>query len=144
MCGPAALFMVADFYGVKTSEKELAEFSGCTPEKGTSAEGLAAAAKKIGLNATIKNNATLADIRHWVTGKKVPVIVDWFSEDEGHYSVVVGINNKHIYMQDPELGRMRTMDLDAFRRVWFDFPGAYIRSPADLILRRMIVINKER
>ncbi len=67
--------------------------------------------------------------------------MDWFSGDDGHYSVVVGIDRKYIHLQDPELGKVRSLDIPTFRRVWFDFPGDMLHSHRDLILRRMIVVE---
>jgi len=74
--------------------------------------------------------------------RKIPVIVDWFSVDEGHYSAVVGINNKNIYLQDPELGKVRKLKINDFKRIWFDFPGEFLRSKKDIIIRRLIIIHK--
>ena len=59
-----------------------------------------------------------------------------------HYSVVVDIGRKYIYLMDPEIGKVRKMDLTTFYRVWFDFPGDVMKSNSDLILRRMVVLFK--
>lgn len=53
-CGPASLKMVLDYYGFSMGEKELAELSDMTLEKGTSAEDLAKAAKRLGFNVFLK------------------------------------------------------------------------------------------
>lgn len=81
----------------------------------------------------------------------MPVIVNWFtggrldySESEvadGHYSVVAGLDEKHIYLQDPEIGKIRKIKRDDFMKVWFDFKGEYIK-PNELIIRQIIVIKK--
>ena len=76
--------------------------------------------------------------------KKIPVIVDWFSTDEGHYSSVVDINQENIYLQDSELRGIRTMKIKTFRRVWFDFSGDVLHSKDEIIIRRMIVIDKKK
>ena len=73
---------------------------------------------------------------------KIPVIIDWFSTDDGHYCVAVNIDKKNIYMQDPELGDIRKMDLETFKRVWFDFTGNFLKSKDQMVIRRMIVIQK--
>lgn len=78
------------------------------------------------------------------------MIVDWFSrgradypEDEvadGHYSVVVGLDAGHIYLQDPEVGRVRKIARDDFMNVWFDFTGERIEKWEEMIVRQIIAI----
>ncbi len=139
-CGPASFAMVLNFFGVKAGEKQLAQLSGCTPARGVGAHTLVSALRHFGMKGFVKDFATLADIRRYVLDRHIPVIVDWFSTDDGHYSVVVDITRTHITLQDPEIGRTRTMDLPTFKRVWFDFPGGFIREKNDLNIRRMIVV----
>ena len=137
--------MVAEYYGIKKSEKELARLSGCTLERGTTGEGLLRCGKKIGLKGFMKDFADINDIRYYVLRKKIPVIVDWFSQSDvsdGHYSIVVHIDNKKIYLVDPEFGEIRSHNIDDFKRVWFDFDVLFLRSRKDLIIRRMIVLYK--
>lgn len=141
-CGPASLRMVLEYWGLKKSEKELAKLSGATRSRGIEARGLLRAAKKLGLRVTIIDYATFEQIRTYVQKQKIPVIVDWFSHDDGHYSVVVGISRRKIFLADPEHKKIRQFDLETFKRIWFDFPGKYLKSPKDLILRQMIVIFK--
>jgi len=138
-CGPASLKMVLDYYGVRRSERALARLSGATRSQGVEAPGLARAARKLGFTALIKDRATLSDIKRYVK-KGIPVIVDWFSKDDGHYSVVVGVSSDTMYLQDPEIGRMRVMSTKTFKRVWFDFPGDVLRSKNAVILQRMLVV----
>lgn len=142
-CGPACLKMVAYFYGIKKREKALVKLCGCTPSKGISAEGLVKVAKEIGLEGFVQDFSEIKDLEHYVHKKNIPVIVDWFSDDEGHYSVVVDIDKENIYLQDPSLGYLRAMKIKKFKRVWFDFPGDFLKSKDDMILRRMVVIYKE-
>lgn len=149
MCGPASLKIVLGYYGKEVTETELAEKTGCTPEMGTTAEDICKAAAEYGFEAVIQNEATFEDIESWLV-KKVPVIVDWFTvgrkdyaDDinvpDGHYSVVAGLDDTHIYLQDPEIGGMRKLKREAFERVWFDFSGEYIK-PDELIVRQLIAI----
>lgn len=141
-CGPACLKMVLEYYGIKKSESELAKLSGCTSHKGVGVEGLLKAAKALGFKSSFKDFSDIQDIRKYVIDKKIPVIVDWFSTDDGHYSVVVGIDKNNIYLQDPELGGLRTIDIPTFKRIWFDFISDFLRSKDDMIIRRMIAIYK--
>lgn len=141
-CGPASLKMVLDYYGVSLSEAKIAKLTGFTMKKGTSKEDLIRAAKKLGFKAFSKENSSFADIKKFIR-KKIPVIVDWFSEDDGHYSVVIGIDKRSITLMDPQLdeGKIK-FSLSDFYRVWFDFPGNYIKSIKDIVLRVMIVVSR--
>ncbi len=141
-CGPASLKMVLGFFGVKITEKKMVEISGCSNTRGIKAEGLVRAARKLGFQAQIKDFSDLKDIKEWVNQKKIPVIVDWFAFEGGHYSVVSGIDRENIYLEDPSLGHRRAMKLATFKRLWFDFPNDYLKSKSELIIRRMIVIEK--
>lgn len=139
-CGPASLKMVLHYYGMDKSEQELIELTDCDMDLGVEAGRLLTTAQDLGFNGYIKDTAELTDIKQEVVEYKRPVIVDWFSEDDGHYSVVVDINDENIYLLDPEIGYVRAMRLYKFYRVWFDFPGEYIKTKDDLTIRRMIVI----
>lgn len=150
MCGPASLKIVLDYYGIEKSEKELARLCQHDKNLGVDDEKIKKAAEDLGFKVKIKNNSSFKDIENWLD-KKVPVIVNWFtrgrqdySESEvadGHYSVVAGIDEKYIYLQDPEIGKIRKLKRDDFMRVWFDFKGEYLK-PEELIIRQIIAIYK--
>src|SRR3989338_9124373 len=142
LCGPACLKMVLEYFGIEKPEAKIARLYGYKPAKGVSAEGLIKAAKQLGLKAFSKDFTELKDIKEYVLNKKTTVIVDWFSVDDGHYSVVVDIDKENVYLQDPEIGHIRSMRLEVFKRVWFDFPGDFLKSKSDIIIRRMIVVCK--
>lgn len=141
-CGPASLKMVLDYFGISKNEIELAKLSNCKSSKGVEAEDLLKTAKKFGFKGFIKDFSDFSDIKKYVLKKKIPVIVDWFSIDDGHYSVVVGIDKKYIYLQDPEIGKIRKIDLKTFKRIWFDFPSNFLKKKQDIIIRRMLVLYK--
>jgi ABC-type bacteriocin/lantibiotic exporter with double-glycine peptidase domain len=148
-CGPASLKMVMDYFGKKVSEEEVAEKCGHDPELGIDDLSIKSVAEEYGFKVEIQNNSTYGDIGRWLA-KEVPVIVDWFTSGrrdyddsqvpDGHYSVVVGLDEENIYLQDPEIGGMRTIERDDFYRVWFDFKGAAIKEWNDIILRQIIVV----
>lgn len=139
LCGPASLKIVMDYYGISVSERKIAKAAGATKEKGVSFDGLARAAKHFKFNVFYKKNSSLDDIEKFIN-KKIPVIVDWFLEDDGHYSVVSGIDRKNILLMDPSLDKgKRKISREDFLRVWFDFRGKFIRKPEDLVLRLMLV-----
>jgi len=150
MCGPASLKIVLDYYGINKTEKELAKIAGWKKGLGINDKGIKKAVERLDLKVVIKNNSSFKDIEKWLK-KDVPVIVDWFtrgrtdygdsSTADGHYSVVMGLDDKFIYLQDPELGAMRKINRGDFMRVWFDFEGEYLK-PNELIIRQIIAIYK--
>lgn len=142
-CGPACLVMIFDYYGIKMTEKEIAKKAGSIRSIGTNTKGLVKVAKELGFKTILKDNADIKDLKSFIK-KEIPVIVDWFSpegEPDGHYSVVVNIDKQNIYLQDPELGHLRSLNLQVFKRLWFDFPGNFIKSSNDLVLRRMLAVH---
>jgi len=136
MCGPASLKIVLDYYGIEKSEKELAKLCRHNKNLGVDDEKIKRVAGSLGFKVKIKNSSNFKDIENWLD-KKVPVIVNWFTKgrqeysesevSDGHYSVVAGLDEKYIYLQDPEIGKIRKIKRDDFMRVWFDFKGKYIR-----------------
>ena len=87
-----------------------------------------------------------------VVSSKVPVIVNWFTRGridypesdvpDGHLSVVVGLDEEFIYLQDPEIGKIRKLARDDFMKVWFDFTGEKINSWDEMIIRQLVAIQK--
>ncbi len=149
MCGPASLKIIFDYYGVEKTEKEIAKMCGTT-KLGTGYKPMKRVAESLGFKVERKNNSSFKDIESWLN-KKVPIIVDWFTRGrgdyddsmvaDGHLSVVVGLDSKFIYLEDPEIGKLRKIDRDDFMKVWFDFSGKYI-NPKELIIRQIIAIYK--
>ncbi|MEA2701850.1 MAG: hypothetical protein QOE22_559 [Candidatus Parcubacteria bacterium] len=147
MCGPASLKIVLGYYGLDKSEQELAGLIGVT-ELGSNAEGIARAAESLGFKTLIKNESSFEDIEEWLS-KNTPVIVNWFTRGrsdysdsavpDGHYSVVTGLDEESIYLQDPETGGLRKIAREDFLGVWFDFEGKYIK-PDELIIRQLTAI----
>jgi len=148
MCGPASLKIVLEYYGVNKTEKELFKLCKTKKDLGTDDKSIKKAAEKLGFKVKIKNNSSFKDIEKWLD-KGVPVIVNWFTRgrtdysdsdvSDGHYSVVAGLDKNNIYLQDPEIGRIRKIDKEDFMTVWFDFKGKYIKAN-ELIIRQIIVI----
>lgn len=150
MCGPASLKILLDYYGIDKNERELAELTKTTARLGTNDKEIERAAKKLGFKVAIKNNSSFSDVEKWLK-KDVPPIVNWFTRGrvdyddsqvaDGHYSVVYGLDKDFIYLQDPEIGGIRKITRDDFKRVWFDFRGEFIKSN-ELIVRQIIAIYK--
>jgi len=150
MCGPATIKIVLGYYGIDKTEKELAKMAGFKKGLGIDDKGIKKVAEKLGFKVKIKNNSNFEDIEKWLK-KDIPVIVNWFTRGrndypesetaDGHYSVAVGLDDKFIYLQDPEIGKIRKIKRNDFMRVWFDFKGSYLKSN-ELIVRQIIAIYR--
>lgn len=150
-CGPASLKILLSYYGINKTEKELAGMMpGWNKDLGVSDKDIKNAAERLGFKVEIKENSSFKDIEKWLK-KDIPVIVDWFSRGgsdyddsniaDGHYSVAMGLDDKFIYLQDPEIGKIRKLTRNDFMTVWFDFIGKHIK-PNELIIREIIAIYK--
>lgn len=153
MCGPASLKIVADYFGIQASEKKLARLCKSNKIIGTTGENLLKGARTIGLHGRIINNSNFDTIQKWLK-KGVPIVVDWMSPGQsrpprsrmagGHYSVVVGLTPTHIVLEDPGLGSRRRIKRTDFMSVWFDFDDLYPERKSDIILRQIIIINRQK
>ena len=150
-CGPASLKIMLGYYGVEKTEEELVRLTGADEKGEASDADIKRVAEHFGFCVEVQNEATFSDIEGWLA-RRVPVIVDWFTRGradysdsevaDGHYSVVAGLDDDFIYLQDPEIGGLRTIARDDFLKVWFDFSGEYIQ-PDELIVRRLIAVYKK-
>ena len=150
MCGPASLKIVFNYYGLVKSEQEIAKLTGVLNGIGVGDKDPVRVAENLGFETFIKNDSDFSDIEMWLA-KGVPIIVDWFTRGrseypltemaDGHYSVVVGLDDEKIYLQDPEIGGLREIERNDFMKVWFDFRGEYIKAD-ELVIRQLIAIYK--
>lgn len=140
-CGPACIKMALDYYGIEASEDELCERCDHTYELGCTNVQMKEALEAYGLSCNIKEESNFEQLTYFVN-RNIPVIVDWFSVDCGHSSVVVDLDEEYIYLADPELGEVRKMLREEFMRVWFDWKSGETISCEELSIREMIVVWK--
>jgi predicted double-glycine peptidase len=150
MCGPACLRIVMAYFGTQVSENTIARLCRSSPVSGTTGINLVKGAKRFGFQAEVVDQSNFKTIEKWLR-RGVPVIVDWMSTIAlrssrtpmacGHYSVVCGMDDKHIVLQDPAVGRRRRVSRRNFLNVWFDFKRVLPRKAEDLIIRRLIVVT---
>lgn len=113
-CGASALQAVLMYYGEEFREDELMVMLGTDCEDGTTPAAMMALACKLGYQTELKENLTLVDLEESL-GRGVPVIVaaqawreteqpEWSQRwDDGHYLVVIGLDGKNVYFEDPSL-----------------------------------------
>lgn len=143
LCGPYTLAAVLRVHGDRVSIVELTRLCRATRARGTSPRNLAAAARVRGFRARVQAWAEMSDLAAALR-RGLPPVVLWFSGDEGHYSAVVGLDRRFIYLADPELGRTRKLPRDAFRRVWFDFSTDGPEKRAQLYARWMLTVEPKK
>jgi len=126
-CGPACFKMVMDYYGVNHSEMYWAKLTAMKikngkidRDAGCSDDKFIKVAKKIGFKGFCKDNSSISEVKKFIA-KRTPVIVNWFSPEQGaHFSVVVGFEKDKIILTDPYLGKLRKLPLETFTDRWFD------------------------
>lgn len=108
-CGPAALKMVAKYFGKYYSLQSLRDKCGITKE-GVSLRDISTGAESIGLR-TLAIRCHTADI---VERVPFPAILFW---NENHFVVVYKANSRHIYIADPMKGHVR-YGIEEFEEGW--------------------------
>jgi len=133
-CGPAALQSAMAALGVDIKQDELAAVARTSKTTGTTPRMLAKAAIKFGVPAKVVSRMEIADLKSF-SEKGIPVIVlyqawrdrgrpktDWKDDwDDGHYSVVIDVDEENIYLEDPGMhGRREKIPHQEFLDRWHD------------------------
>lgn len=131
-CGPTSLQAVLCYYGMDMRVDDLINMTHCNVN-GTPPENIASAARGLGFTTEVKENMTLQDLQLYMN-QGTPVIVDaqawksnetntnWTSdEDDGHYMVVIGVDDQNVYLEDPAiLGSRGYINNQEFLDRWHD------------------------
>ncbi|MBS3079651.1 C39 family peptidase [Candidatus Pacearchaeota archaeon] len=141
-CGPTSLKIVLDYFGINLSEKKIAELAKSSRKHGTTPENILKVLKNHGFkNAKIKTNSSIKELELEI--KKAPVIVNWFYDFCGHYSVAIGYTKKSLILAEPLEGKIKYLDKFDFLVSWFDYKGDVPKSSGDFIIRTMIILGKK-
>lgn len=113
-CGAAAFLAVLYYWqAYKGTESSLYAMLGTTPDNGTEPDQITEVARLFGLEATMKEglglgelraalqrgDTAILDLQAWRDGKStLPWKDTW---EEGHYAVVVGMDEEYAYVMDP-------------------------------------------
>ena len=144
-CGASALQAVLAYWGVETRENALMTVLKTNEESGTQPEEIVRVARDYGLNARMREGVGIADLRQaWQNG--IPVIVaiqDWTDHPEvethweddwedGHYVIIIGVDDRYVYVEDPSLLGSRGMIAQGdFLKRWHDYAGDPPYDPKD-------------
>lgn len=138
-CGPAAVASLLKFYfGVDTSEEEMAKLSGTYENKTSSLLGLRNACRAKGFEA-VGYRMTLPQMLEEVESRGVPVVIH-FNEPSLHYALVIGRVGNFIIVSDPSQGNI-SMDVGDFKRRW---SGAVLVVRSSRPANRALVERRKR
>jgi len=132
-CGPKALQMVMEYYGVEIREDILIKELGTDEKNGTSVDSMMIVAEKHGFKVFAATEVSLKQLKDFV-GAGSPVIVllqawgerymtveDWKADyDDGHYAIVIGYNGNIIIFEDPSSIRRTWLTEEEFLSRWHD------------------------
>jgi len=131
-CGAAVMQSILAYYGEDWHEAALAEELKSDPDLGTDYRQMERFARAHGLTVAVAEHMTVADIRRGVQAG-LPVVVafqawgdrpEGYAQgwDDGHYAIVVGIDDTRIYFMDPStIGNYAFIEIPTFEARWHDF-----------------------
>jgi len=127
-CGPASIQMAMDFFGFFEGEKQLKKEVHADYDIGTTHKWMMDVVKKKGFYCREENESTLDDVC-FLLNEKLPVIVHFTepSENATHYSVVTGIENGAVILNDPWNGKDYRISEEEFLERWRSPDGQYTR-----------------
>jgi predicted double-glycine peptidase len=114
-CGPAALMAALIYFGVfDDPESRLDTDLHATPEEGVDPQRLAAEARAFGLEAEVRTGLTFDDLaselargslvilalQAWPSRPVADPATEW---EDGHYVVLVGLDDERVYAMDPSV-----------------------------------------
>ncbi len=131
-CGVAALQSVLRYYGQEWREDDLARELKSSPDQGTNYHEIVRFARDKGLAVEVRENMTINDLKGAVAdGRPIMVAIQaWGAHPEGyatgwedgHYSVVVGFDDRNFYFMDPStLGNYTFIPASEFLARWHDY-----------------------
>lgn len=150
-CGASALQAILAYWGADAREDELIGSLRTTPEHGTHPEDIVRVAREFGLQADLREGLVIDDLKAGLS-RGITVIVDlqaWrensdrpWSEnwEDGHYMVLLGIDEHHLYFEDPSLlGSRGFIPVPEFLERWHDYEGEAPLDPSDRKYVRMAI-----
>ncbi|MDE1852837.1 MAG: C39 family peptidase [Thaumarchaeota archaeon] len=117
-CGPASLRIALKLLGFEKDEAWLVKQMTVT-KLGTKPSGFKRVLRKLRLSYSEAHNATIDDIRRFIS-RGFPVVVAWTFEGDGHYSLVTGATCEGISIFEPYSGRLIEIGYRRFAKLWRD------------------------
>ena len=152
-CGASALRAVLSHWGREVDEAQLIALLRTNSDVGTFPEDIASGARSLGFHAEVIENLTLDRLRQF-TADRHPVIAlaqVWLSEreparalddiwDNGHYVVVLDVDDDYVYFQDPFIQMSKAfVPRKTFEDHWHQVMGGDLEKNPKLIHLGIIV-----
>ncbi|NDV68611.1 peptidase domain-containing ABC transporter [Dysgonomonas sp. 25] len=112
-CGAACLASVAEHYKLKMPVSKIRQIAG-TDRKGTTIKGMIQAAEKLGFEAKAFEGKI-----DFLSEMPLPAIAHVIVRDMlRHYVVIYKVSQKNITYLDPEDGKIHTLPINEFEKIW--------------------------
>jgi len=165
-CGASSLQAVLRYWGVCIEERELIDQLETSKDQGTAPEKIVQVAISYGLEASLHEQTTIDDLKKYIE-TRIPVIIiaqawngyekegTWVTVcperweevwGDGHYMVVIGVDSRNVYFEDPTLlGTRGAIPIDEFLSRWHfsregEIPGEQVR----IYIHPAIIISGSR
>lgn len=130
-CGACALQSVLKFYGINKSNKKIIELLKIKPELGADIPKIVNVAKIYGINVVSKENMRISDLKRALDKKYIILVEIQIYKDEniswrksniyGHYCVVIGYDDKNLYLVDPLYKKRKQLSYKEMNERWHGF-----------------------
>ena len=133
-CGASALQAVLSYWGRELDETAIMKIIGTSEDVGTYPENIVRGVRALGLQVEARENLTLDEVRRF-GHPMIALCQVWRSQrsstprpeddwDNGHYIVVLGVDEEYVYFQDPYLHMGKAFVTRAtFERHWHQIMG---------------------
>lgn len=142
-CGPTCIRMITNYLHLSFGVKKIASVSKYKQRGGLTNVQFVETLKKLGLKVKVKKEATWNDLKKY--NKKNNIIaLSWMLKGYiGHFSVLDHVTKTHIFIADPEAGKIIKLPRLVFLRLWFDYDEHwYPLKNTDIQLRWMAVVAR--
>lgn len=133
-CGVAVFQAVAQYFDHWGYQEKFAKQLGATPDDGTHPAAIIEGFRGLGLEAHLEEGLTLDRVKEYLRAGRVvivdyqawhgkPPVSDYTNEwEDGHYSILLGFNDRLLFLEDPStLGTIGWLTNEEFLSRWHDY-----------------------
>ncbi len=142
-CGPTCIRMIMKYFSLAFGVEKIASVSKYKKRGGLTNVQLVDTLKKLGLKVRVKKGATWNDLKK-NNNKNTIIGLSWMLKGYiGHFSILDHVTKTHIFIADPEAGKIMKLPKLVFLRLWFDYDEHwYPLKNTDIQLRWMVIVSR--